>query len=154
MRWGCRCGLAIREATVDDVANILALYQDAGIESATPFTPEEASAHFAVFAQYPNYHLYVAELDSEIVGTYALLIMDNLAKRGRRSGIVEDVAVAPARQGQGIGRAMMQHARKQCIEADCYKLMLSSGQQRYRAHAFYDSLGMKRHGVSFLTQLD
>jgi GNAT superfamily N-acetyltransferase len=80
--------------------------------------------------------------------------MDNLAKRGRRSGIVEDVAVAPARQGQGIGRAMMQHARKQCIEADCYKLMLSSGQQRYRAHAFYDSLGMKRHGVSFLTQLD
>jgi GNAT superfamily N-acetyltransferase len=79
--------------------------------------------------------------------------MDNMAKRGRRSGIVEDVAVDPQYQGRGIGRAMMQHALEQCRRADCYKLVLSSNLKREDAHRFYDSLGFKRHGYSFRVEL-
>ena len=36
----------------------------------------------------------MAELNGEIVGTFALLIMDNLAHLGAPSGVVEDVVVA------------------------------------------------------------
>ena len=94
--------------------------------------------------------MFVAMVDGTLAGTYALLILDNLAKRGARAGIVEDVAVLPERQGQGIGRAMMEHARRQCRAAGCYKLMLSSNLSREGAHRFYDSLGFERHGYSFV----
>ena len=110
---------------------------------------EEAREHFARFRQYPYYRIFVAETGGTIAGTYALMIMDNLAKRGARSGVVEDVAVLPGRQGQGIGRAMMEHARAQCRDAGCYKLSLSSNLNREAAHRFYDSLGFERHGYSF-----
>ena len=87
----------------------------------------------------------------KIVGTYALLIMEKLGKRGTPAGVVEDVAVSPSRQGQGIGRAMMEHAREECRRAGCYKLALSSNLRREDAHRFYDSLGFERHGFSFVT---
>jgi GNAT superfamily N-acetyltransferase len=103
--------------------------------------------------RYPNYRIFVATLAGEIVGTYELLIMDNLAKRGRKSGVIEDVAVSPLHQRQGAGKAMMSHAREQCRKADCYKFVLSSGLAREKAHRFYDSLGLERHGYSFLAQL-
>ena len=146
--------LHIRQATAADAPQIIGLYQSAGIESGQSFTSEEARAHFAVFSCYPSYRIFVAVLGDEIVGTYELLIMDNLAKRGRRSGIVEDVAVSWKHQGTGIGHALMNHAREKCREAGCYKFVLSSGISRESAHAFYDSIGLKRHGFSFLATVD
>jgi ribosomal protein S18 acetylase RimI-like enzyme len=146
--------VSIRQATVADVDRILELYRNAEIESESPFTVAEARTHFEVFERYPNYRVFVAVLNGEIVGTYELLIMDNLAKHGRRSGVVEDVAVSPEHQGLGIGRAMMNHAMAMCREADCYKLVLSSGLKRTRAHDFYDSVGFERHGFSFRIHLD
>src|SRR5437867_12353384 len=141
--------VVIREASEADLAAILRAYAESGIESGAGFTVEEAREHFARFRQYPYYRIFVAETGGTIAGTYALMIMDNLAKRGARSGVVEDVAVLPGRQGQGIGRAMMEHARAQCRDAGCYKLSLSSNLNREAAHRFYDSLGFERHGYSF-----
>jgi GNAT superfamily N-acetyltransferase len=146
--------LGIRQATARDAGQIVALYGEAGIEGDRSFTPEEAREHFAIFEKYPNYRLFVAELDGRIVGAYELLIMDNLAKRGRPSAVVEDVAVAPDCQGKGIGRALMLHARDECRKAGCYKLALSSAESREPAHRFYEALGFARHGFSFLTELE
>jgi GNAT superfamily N-acetyltransferase len=83
------------------------------------------------------------------VGTFALLVMDNLAHLGARSAVVEDVVVDAAHRGEGIGRAMMTHAVSVCREKGCYKMALSSNLKRERAHAFYDALGFERHGYSF-----
>jgi GNAT superfamily N-acetyltransferase len=145
--------ISIREAVREDVESILQLYRTAGIESDRPFSLEEALQHFEVFRRYPSYSVYVVEVDGAIVATYELLIMDNLAKRGKKSGIVEDVAVSPDHQGKGIGRAMMEHAMQQCMEAGCHKMVLSSGLQRTKAHDFYDSTGFERHGFSFRVSL-
>jgi GNAT superfamily N-acetyltransferase len=66
--------------------------------------------------------------------------------------VVEDVAVSPSHQGKGIGRAMMAHALEECRKAGCYKLALSSNLKRENAHQFYESLGFKRHGYSFVIE--
>jgi GNAT superfamily N-acetyltransferase len=141
--------VTIREAVEGDLAGILHAYSSAGIDGGQSFTVEEAREHFARFRAYPNYRLFVALAVGTVAGTYALLILDNLAKRGAKAGIVEDVAVLPERQGQGIGRAMMEHARQQCRAAGCYKMALSSNLSRESAHRFYDALGFERHGYSF-----
>jgi GNAT superfamily N-acetyltransferase len=144
--------IEIRDAEERDIADVLRILAKAGIDRGKSFTAEEARAHFARIRQSPNLRVLVAALDGEIAGTYTLLIMDLLAKRGTPAGIVEDVAVLPARQGQGIGRAMMEHARAECRRAGCYKLALSSNLRRTDAHRFYDSLGFERHGFSFVTE--
>lgn len=140
----------IRQASDADLADILRAYSEAGIGGGVSFTVDEAREHFARLRQYPSYRIFVAAADGVFAGTYALIILDNLAKRGARAGVVEDVAVLPASQGRGVGRAMMEHARAECRAAGCYKMMLSSNVNRESAHRFYDALGFERHGYSFL----
>jgi len=146
-------GIFIREATEEDLPEVLALYCESGIEDGMSFTVEEARVHFAYLKRYPSFRVFVALAGQTVAGTYELLIMDNMAKRGKRSGIVEDVAVHPHYRGQGIGRSMMEHALEQCRLAACYKLTLSSNLKREDAHRFYDALGFTRHGYSFQVQL-
>jgi ribosomal protein S18 acetylase RimI-like enzyme len=136
----------IREATEHDLPAVLALYAQPGMDDGHVLTLAEAKRLLAQFRQYPSYRLWVACTDdsesangSEVLGTYALLIMHNLAHQGTPSAIVEDVVVSADCQGQQQARA-----------AACYKLVLSSNQKRERAHAFYESLGFQRHGFSFV----
>jgi len=145
--------LTIRAATEQDIPAILNLYRDAGIDGGISFTVEEAVAHFALLERYPYFKVFIAALDKVIVGTYELAILDNMAKRGQRAGVVEAVAVHPDSQGHGVGRAMMHHALEQCRLAACYKMTLSSNLKREGAHQFYDSLGFTRHGYSFQMDL-
>ncbi len=66
--------------------------------------------------------------------------------------MVEDVAVDPSRQGQGIRKMMMDYAMAKCQEAKCYKLALSANLKREPAHKFYESLGFQRHGYSYVIE--
>lgn len=153
--------LLMREATENDLPAVLTLYAQPAMDNGKVLTLPEAKVLLAQFRQYPSYRLWVAceaapdaspnaDSSGEVVGTYALLIMHNLAHQGTPSAIVEDVVVSAERQGQGIGQQMMQHAQQQARVAGCYKLVLSSNQKRERAHAFYESLGFHRHGFSFV----
>ena len=144
-------GLLIRDAPDADLPGILRVLRDSGIDGGQSFTLDEARAHLARIHGRGNLRLLAAVSGGEVVGTYSLAIMEKLGKRGTPAGVVEDVAVAPARQGQGIGRAMMAHAIEECRKAGCYKLALSSNLKREGAHRFYESLGFKRHGYSFVT---
>jgi GNAT superfamily N-acetyltransferase len=144
----------VRKASAADIPAVLRLYAQPDLDDGNVLTVEQGVALFERFARYPDYTLYVAEQDDEIVGSFALLVMDNLGHLGSPSGIVEDVVVAPARQSNGIGAAMMRFALECCREKRCYKLMLSSNAKRVRAHAFYESLGYDRHGYSFRVDLE
>ena len=140
----------IREATEADLPAVLALYAQPGLDDGRVLPVEQAREVFAQFARYPSYRLFVAELSGEVVGTYALLVMHNLAHQGTPSAIAEDVVVSEAHQRRGLGRALMAHALQQARAAGCYKLALSSNARRTDAHAFYRSLGFQQHGLSFL----
>ncbi len=113
---------------------------------------ERAEAIFGKMKNYPDYKVYVAIFRGEVVGTFALLIMDNLAHMGVPSGVVEDVVVREGLQGQGIGKQMMGLAMDICRTKGCYKLALSSNLKRKAAHSFYESLGFEKHGYSFLVE--
>ncbi|MBW8327718.1 MAG: GNAT family N-acetyltransferase [Thiobacillus sp.] len=141
--------LRFREATKVDLPDILGLLAQPGMDDGEVLSPAEAGRVFDRMARYPDYRMIVALRDGRIVGSFALLIMDNLGHMGAPSGVIEDVVVDPHCQGQGIGRAMTQLARAVCGERGCYKVALSSSLVRERAHAFYESLGFERHGYSF-----
>lgn len=141
--------VSIRMARKADLADILHLYSQPEMDGGHSIRLEEAEILFDKFRQYPNYRIYVACNGDEVVGSYALLIMENLAHQGTPSGVVEDVVVAVEHQNKGIGRQMMQFAIEQCRNAGCYKMVLSSNLRRLDAHRFYESLGFEKHGYSF-----
>jgi ribosomal protein S18 acetylase RimI-like enzyme len=146
--------LSIRPASEADLPAVLALYAQPGMDDGTIMALDEAQGILTRFARYPDYTLYVALQDGAVVGSFALLIMDNLGHLGTPSAVIEDVVVAPDRQGAGIGRAMMDEALRIAHDKGCYKAMLSSNMKRERAHAFYDGLGFERHGYSFRIGLE
>ncbi len=146
--------LVIRPAAAEDLSAVLALYAQPEIDNGRVLPLGEAERLLQKFARYPDYTLYVTEHEGRIVGSFALLIVDNIGHLGAPSAIVEDVVVDPARHGMGIGRQMMQFAMQKARDKGCYKLMLSSNARRERAHSFYESLGFERHGFSFRVELD
>jgi len=142
----------IRQAESADVAAVLALYAQVDFNNDDVLSEAEAQKIFAEFSRYPSYRLFVAIKGTQVVGSYALLVMHNMAHGGMPSAVVEDVVVASAFQGRGIGRQLMDHAKEQAKSAGCYKLALSSNRKRHAAHAFYESLGFDQHGLSFVIE--
>jgi GNAT superfamily N-acetyltransferase len=142
----------MRPATKADLAAVLTLYAQSGLDDEV-LAIADAEAIFARMCAYPDYTLLVAEVDGRIVGTLALLIMDNLGHLGAKSAVVEDVVVDPALQRHGIGKVMMRDAMTRAAAKHCYKMTLSSNMKRVPAHAFYEGLGFCQHGLSFWIDL-
>ncbi len=144
----------IRNATAEDLPAVLDLYRQAGFGSGTAMGLDRARAMLSRIESYPDYRLYVVTEDGgPPLGTYVLLIMDNIAHDGRPLAIVEQVVVTQEQKGKGLGRLMMHHAMAEARNAGCYKLQLSSHTRFKEAHAFYDRLGFTRHGYSFYVDL-
>lgn len=146
--------VVIRQASESDVASILRVVAQLDGLEADRLTIEEGTRILGKMTGYPDYGVYVAEdADSRVVGTFAIMVMDNLAHGGAPSAILEDVCVDLSSRGQG-GRAMMEFAMKHAKNSGCYKLALSSNSARTGAHDFYRSLGFAQHGVSFCVGLE
>ena len=126
---------------------MLRLLGDLAAPGEPGLAPERAARTIARMAEYPDYAVYVAVEDGAAVGTFALLVMDNLGHGGAPEGIVENVVVEASRRGRGIGAAMMRFAMARCAESGCYKLALSSNLRREAAHRFYERLGFEPAGA-------
>ncbi len=141
--------IKVREASKEDIESILKIYSQPSIDHGEILKTDRAKEIFEIINRYPSYKIYIATANEEVVGTVAVLIMHNLGHLGKKSAIFESIAVSPEWQAKGIGRFMLKHATDKCIEADCYKITLSAGIQREKAHKFYESLGFTQHGFSY-----
>src|SRR3977135_995264 len=91
-------GIRVRPAVAEDLAAVLDLYAQPDFDAGRVLPLDEAACLFARFARYRDYTLYVADCDGRIVGSFALLVMDNLGHCGAPSAIVEDVVVQRSRK--------------------------------------------------------
>lgn len=141
--------LHIRQASLEDLPMLLPLYRYLGMDDGTILEEKEAQSVFQRITAYPDYKVYVVEIEGEIIGTFSLLIMDNLGHLGKPSAILEDVVVHPSWRGKGIGGRMVRFAMALAAFKGCYKISLNSDLRRQDAHRFYEKLGFRQHGISF-----
>ena len=146
-------GIKIREAVVEDLPAVLSLYGQPDVDSGDVLDIESAESIFSLMRSYPSYRVFVACLDDRIVGTYSLVILDNMIHKGAHSALVQAVIVLEECRRQGIGKAMMNHALGLCRGSKCYKLALSSNLIRESAHDFYEHIGFRKHGFGFVANL-
>ena len=142
--------ITIRAARLSDVATLLELYKALDVGSDPELSMASAQQKFENLTARPEHRIYVAQEGERIVGTFALIFLGGLAHGALPSCVVEDVVVVDGLRGRGIGKLMMRCAMQACADEKCYKLVLSSHVQREQAHRYYEGLGFRRHGYSFL----
>ena len=85
----------------------------------------------------------VAEVDSEVHG-----YIDLLSRPWQRMGWVAHMAVDRAHRRQGVGRALMRHARKWAREHGLQMIMAEATTKNYPALCFYQNLGFQFCGFN------
>ena len=141
--------LLVREATRGDLPVVVSLLAEMD-SGETPMPLSRAERIFREMSRYPDYRCYLGFDGDTPVATFSLLIFDALVHGGAREAMLDGVVVTADRRGHGLGRTMIQEAMRLSAAAGCYKLALSSNLKRADAHRFYESLGVQRHGVSFV----
>lgn len=143
----------IRLATESDLPRLIELYGqlefDASRETVgSPILPSYQKA-FDEIAGDPRQQLFVIEAEGSVVGTACLIIVPNLTHQGRPYAIVENVVVEAGSRSSGYGEQLMRHVIERARSAGCYKVALTSNQQRLEAHRFYEKLGFITKQRSF-----
>lgn len=145
--------LIIEPASRADLADIIAILAAEtllGVRDSTD--PAGLGAYERAFediAQDPRTTLYVAKREGRVLGTFQLVLMRALTRRGALLAIAEAVQVHPDARGMGIGRAMMDFAKDEAKRRGAGSLQLTSNKQRLDAHRFYERAGFERRHEGF-----
>lgn len=150
--------LNIREARLADMPAIAALFAADELGGHGDTTdPAALPLYRAAFERIATSHsdrLYVAELDSEVVGTFQTTLITTMTGRGSSSLTIEAVQTRADMRGRGIGDAMIRFAIDRAREAGARVVQLSSNAARLDAHRFYRRLGFVQSHVAFKMDLD
>lgn len=133
-------GMIVREASVRDLASILALYHDLHEDDAAAEPAALRAAEQALLA-YPGAHVFVAVADGEPVSSCALFVLPNLSRGARPFGLVENVVTRRACRNRGLGTAVLRYALEYAWGAGCYKVMLLTGRSDPAVHRLYRRVG-------------
>lgn len=133
--------IKIRKLQKKDIANGF-LHSLDSLRKASDLSPKKAQAVFDKISSDPNEAIYVAVIDSKVVGAASIIIEQKFIHGGGKAGHIEDVVVAKEFQGRGIGqkvvRALLEHAQKH----GCYKTILDCSDDLI---PFYEKLGFKKY---------
>lgn len=134
-------GSMLREATRDDLPAVLGLYMQLHADDPV-LADTDAERIFRRIADDPDLHLFVWDIDGEVIATTYLNVIPNLTRGGLPYANIENVVVDQAHRGRGIGKQMMTATLAAAWDAGCYKAELTTGSQRESTHAFYRACGM------------
>jgi GNAT superfamily N-acetyltransferase len=94
----------------------------------------------ALFADPPKIACAIAEWDGEPVG-FAVWFLNFSTFSGRHGIYLEDLYVRPSHRGKGIGKALLTHLARECLENGGSRLQWAVLDWNAPSIAFYKSLG-------------
>ncbi|MEI8123462.1 MAG: GNAT family N-acetyltransferase, partial [bacterium] len=140
--------ITIRIAMEEDVPSLVTL-----LTQLTTMSRDTAVSTFRRLKLYPDYNVYIGLTQDRVVGTFGLMIMDNIGHNGAPIAVVENVVVDSGSRRQGIGRKMLTFAAATARQKQCYKMILASNVRLTESHQFYESLGFAKQGYAFSLDL-
>ena len=100
----------------------------------------EAMIDAALFGEQPRVFCDIAEWDGEPVG-FAVWFLNFSTFSGRPGIYLEDIFVRPAFRGRGVGKALMVHLARKCVENGWARMQWSVLDWNTPSIEFYKSLG-------------
>lgn len=137
----------IREAKLSDYntiheLNLMSLGYDYELES--------TKENLKNILQSSYYKIFVAEIEKEVVGYIHGSNYDNTYSKPLKN--IMGIAVKQNRQGNGIGRTLLEEIEKWAKEDGCMGVRLVSGLNRTNAHFFYKRCGynQRKEQINFI----
>ena len=140
--------VVIRRASVDDSEPIARLVSQLGYPTST----SQMRRRFETILDDDDYQTFVACEDGQVLG-FVGTRSGPLYEDDGSYGQIMALAVAPSQQRRGVGRMLMQVAESALIECGVRVLIVTSGNQRSDAHAFYESCGYRFTGRRYKKSL-
>jgi GNAT superfamily N-acetyltransferase len=134
--------LAIRRARPDEVGLVLSLIRELAEYEKLLHECEatEAMIGAALFGDHPKLFCEIAEWNGEGAG-FAVWFVNFSTFSGRAGIYLEDLFVRPALRGKGIGKALLAHLARQCVDNGWSRLQWSVLNWNTPSIEFYKSLG-------------
>ena len=129
-------GIRIRNATIADAERIARLVGDLGYPTSTTQMQQRLES----ILRDEGYDTLVACDDEDVVGFIGTRV-GLLYESDECCGQIMALAVAADHQRHGVGRALMQAAELSLVQRGARVLVVTSGNHRAGAHAFYESSG-------------
>jgi 8-oxo-dGTP diphosphatase len=136
-------GTTIRPARTEDAERVLALLQ--AIPANAGFTEADRARARNRLEEKLGFDVLVAEVDGVVVGYLVLSLIPALS--GLRAWI-DDVAVEPAFQRQGLGAALVEAAIQQASMRGATHLFVYTSRGNTGAREFYRACGFDEEGVA------
>ncbi len=96
----------------------------------------------------------VALRDGDVVGVCQVIIFQHFQRTARWCAELESVYVRSDQRGRGVGAAMLAHAEAFARARGCYRIQLTSRNERVDAHRFYVRHGYEPMSQGFKKSLD
>jgi len=141
--------IIVRELEEKDLFNGFLESLDS-LRKASDLGPKKAKEIFKKISSDKNYKIFVAELDSKIVGAATIFIEQKFIYKGGKVGHIEDVSVRKRYQGKGIGQKIVEVLVGYAKKKGCYKTILDCSDELV---PFYEKIGFKRHSNSMRIDL-
>jgi ribosomal protein S18 acetylase RimI-like enzyme len=126
-----------RKATAADASAIAELYRELVTRSSVSVLPERISK----IAQDENTYLIVCDQDGDIIATALVTLCADVMFNHQPFAVLENIVVSKTFQREGIGKSLLDHIEKFCVERDCSKIMLLCGSDNQHAQDFYAAMG-------------
>jgi len=136
--------IKIRKLQKKDLFNGFLHSLDA-LRNTSNMSPRKAQAVFDKISNNPNETIYVAIMDSKIIGAASIIIEQKFIHNGGKVGHIEDVVVAKEFQGKGVGQKVVQSLLNHAQKQGCYKTILDCTDDLI---PFYKKIGFKLHSNS------
>jgi len=144
--------LRFRRATPGDVEAILRLMSVYYSEDEYPFSDQQARVNLTQFVDNPSLgSLWVATI-SETLAAYLVVTLGFSFEYGGQDAFIDELYVAEAFRGVGLGREALDCAEAYCREMGVRALHLEVERHRTRAAELYDKVGFRENGRRLMTK--
>jgi GNAT superfamily N-acetyltransferase len=128
----------VRPATVDDVAALVPLCEQLGY----PSTVHQVDTRLRRVFGSGNQVVFVADIDGHIVGW--IHVHESLTVESDPYAEIGGLVVDARGRGKGVGRALVEEARRWARRSGFQSLVVRSNVVRPESHPFYEQLGFRR----------
>ena len=133
--------MEIREAAFEDLDALMGLYAQLHADEPGPLPRDELEGLWNDMLADPNHQVILACAGEAVLASCVLLVVPNLTRGQRPWGIVENMITDAGHRRQGYGGAVLAEAVRRAKAANCYKLMLATGQSDPAVHRLYRNAG-------------